>query len=262
LTACRARKGGMGIIRPGSTGMSPKIEECSRPNEVRSVSPERDGSAATSSAEAQLRVALAENTRLALALQTMRHSVGNQLALLSAMLARQARAGGEPAIQHALKAAQRRVHVVAETLRLEGHGEDGELVGSKLLVERTAEGLSELAARAEIKIEVDVQDVALQRDEAVSFMLTINELVVNSLRHAFPYNMTGEILVRLTHASDAAGEVLALIVEDNGVGRSADDKMLGLARRSYWQRCKVSAPNWSKSGAWRPTAGEASGRRS
>jgi two-component sensor histidine kinase len=209
--------------------MSPKIEECSRPNEVRSVSPpERDGSAATSSAEAQLRVALAENTRLALALQTMRHSVGNQLALLSAMLARQARAGGEPAIQHALKAAQRRVHVVAETLRLEGHGEDGELVGSKLLVERTAEGLSELAARAEIKIEVDVQDVALQRDEAVSFMLIINELVVNSLRHAFPHNMTGEILVRLTHASDAAGEVLALIVEDNGVGRSADDKDVGL----------------------------------
>jgi len=181
------------------------------------------------SIDGQLHIALEENRRLQLALQTVRHSAGNQLALLSAMLARQARVSGDPSIQQALKSAQRRVHTIAETLRIDGAGEDGEFVNAKPLIERLAEGLSDLTANAEVKIELDIsEDIALQRDQAISFMLIINELVVNSLKHAFPQNMTGEIRIRFSQVSNAAGHFLALEVEDNGIGRVRDDATAGL----------------------------------
>jgi two-component sensor histidine kinase len=158
----------------------------------------------------------------------VQHSVGNQLALVSAMLTRQARTSSDPAVQNALRIAQRRVHTVAETLRLDGLGVDGEYVNAKLLVERVTDGLRELAASATIEIQVDVQELTLQRDDAISFMLIMNELAVNSLKHAFPLNKPGEIRIRLAQDTNAAGEVLVLVVEDNGIGRAPDDVGAGL----------------------------------
>jgi two-component sensor histidine kinase len=177
---------------------------------------------------ARLRIALEENRRLELAIKTVRHSAGNQLALLSAMLARQARSSGDPALQNALTTAQLRVHAVAESLRAAGWGEAGGSVSAKSLVERVAGSLSELAASAGVTIEVDVQELALERDEAASFMLIVNELTVNSLKHGFPNDMSGTIRIRFAQDADAPDRSLALMVEDNGIGRRRDDDYPGL----------------------------------
>ena len=211
--------------------MFPEFVERSRPSEAARVqvtnveppvtpqNPEPDADVAT--IDARLRIALENSRRLELAIQSVRHSTGNQLALVSAMLARQARTSGDPAIQQALVTAQRRVHAVAETLRLCGLREDGESVSAKLLAERVAGGLSELAASAQVKIELDVEELALQRYEAGSFMLIMNELAVNSLKHGFPNNMPGEIRIRFAQESHGVGRFLALVVEDDGVGRTS-----------------------------------------
>ena len=210
----------------------PRQSEASRGQRTNNDPPivKQDGEAGASGnpMNAQLRIALESNRRLEIAMRAVRHSAGNQLALLSAMLARQARTSGDPTVQGALATAQRRVHAVAETLRLDGWGEDGEKVNSKLLVERVAGGLSELAASAEVKIEIDVQELPLNRDEAHSIMLIVNELTINSLKHAFPNNMPGQIRVRLAQQADSAGRFLALTVEDNGIGRNPDDACAGL----------------------------------
>ncbi|HID43339.1 MAG TPA: PAS domain-containing protein, partial [Archaeoglobaceae archaeon] len=66
-----------------------------------------------------------------------------------------------------------------------------------------------------IKLKVDVDDVQLNIDMAIPCGLIINELVSNSLKHAFP-DGKGEIRVEM-HRNN--GE-LRLVVSDNGIGMS------------------------------------------
>ena len=174
----------------------------------------------------RLQLALEENRRLVLALQAARHSVANQLALLAALLARQSRGAETPEIGQALQIAQLRVHAVAAAMRPDTRADTSECVSSKTLVERAVEGLQALASDAGVEIEVDVQEFRLQRDDAFSYMLIINELAINSLKHAFPNNMGGAIRVRFTH--ELGDEALVLMIEDNGIGRTDDPVRAGL----------------------------------
>ena len=66
-----------------------------------------------------------------------------------------------------------------------------------------------------IKLKVEVDDVLLGVDTAVPCGLIINELVSNSLKHAFPAGKKGEIRIGLHPDRD---NKLILIVSDNGVG--------------------------------------------
>jgi two-component sensor histidine kinase len=63
----------------------------------------------------------------------------------------------------------------------------------------------------------------------------INELVSNSLKHAFPHGREGEI--RLELRADDEGQ-FTLMVRDNGVGFPED---LALETQSHWV-CNWSTP--------------------
>ncbi len=66
-----------------------------------------------------------------------------------------------------------------------------------------------------IGLRLDVDDASLDVDTAMPCGLIINELVSNSLKHAFPAGRTGEVRIDL-RADD--GNKLTLVVADNGVG--------------------------------------------
>ncbi|MFV2082599.1 MAG: sensor histidine kinase, partial [bacterium] len=66
-----------------------------------------------------------------------------------------------------------------------------------------------------ISIELDIKEVQLIIDTAIPCGLIINELVSNSLKHAFPGNKKGKIRVYL-HSTGNKG--YSLKVSDNGVG--------------------------------------------
>ncbi len=68
------------------------------------------------------------------------------------------------------------------------------------------------AGRVTLKLEVE--DISLGIDMAVPCGLVINELVSNSLKHAFTDGREGEIKIVFR----AVGEEIELIVSDNGVG--------------------------------------------
>jgi PAS domain S-box-containing protein len=68
---------------------------------------------------------------------------------------------------------------------------------------------------ADIKLTIDIEDVLLDIDKALSCGLIINELVSNSLKYAFPPDTAGQISISLH--SDADG-IFTLIVSDNGKG--------------------------------------------
>jgi len=66
-----------------------------------------------------------------------------------------------------------------------------------------------------VRLKTDVEDVFLDINTAIPCGLIINELVSNSLKHAFPEGRQGKIVVRMY--TDKKGKS-TLIVRDNGLG--------------------------------------------
>jgi two-component sensor histidine kinase/DNA-binding NarL/FixJ family response regulator len=82
----------------------------------------------------------------------------------------------------------------------------------------------------QISLKIDVGNVALVIDKAIPCGLIINELLSNSLTHAFPESGKGNIAIRF-HADDQG--VVTLMVADDGVGLPPgmdfrDSKTMGL----------------------------------
>jgi len=82
-----------------------------------------------------------------------------------------------------------------------------------------------------IRLIMDVEDVIIGIDTAVPCGLIINELVSNSMKHAFPDPRTGEIKVLLHEIEESINSKSAfrnphseieLVVSDNGAGISGD----------------------------------------
>jgi two-component sensor histidine kinase len=69
-----------------------------------------------------------------------------------------------------------------------------------------------------IKQKINIADVSLGIDAAVPCGLILNELVSNSLKHAFPDGTAGEIRIGLSSDNDK----FTLMVSDNGVGFPKD----------------------------------------
>jgi len=69
-----------------------------------------------------------------------------------------------------------------------------------------------------ITITVEIENVQLGVDTAIPCALIVNELVSNSLKHAFPDGPAGEVTIALQRANGAH----TLTVADNGVGFPAD----------------------------------------
>ena len=66
----------------------------------------------------------------------------------------------------------------------------------------------------QVKQTLDVEDVKLNMETAIPTGLIINELVSNSLKHAFPDGKKGEIQVSLKKYENK----FELIISDNGIG--------------------------------------------
>jgi two-component sensor histidine kinase len=68
---------------------------------------------------------------------------------------------------------------------------------------------------------VEAEPLVLDIDRAIPLGLVVNELVTNSIKHAFPDGAKGNIIVQLTKGG--AGEVLRLSIGDDGRGMEKKD---------------------------------------
>ncbi len=154
----------------------------------------------------------------AVLLKEVNHRVANSLQLICSMIELQARKVADPSAREMLRRAAERVDAVALVHRRLYTSDDISFVD----MDHYLAGLIEEFRRAmetdgrERRIELQVEEIRIETDKAVSIGLIVNELVTNALKYAYPEDAGGEVRVRLLRA-DAGGGV-DLTVEDDGVG--------------------------------------------
>jgi len=67
----------------------------------------------------------------------------------------------------------------------------------------------------QVRLEMDFEEVSLDINSAVPCGLILNELISNSLKHAFPEDRKGKIRLEVKHGSD---DTIILRVADDGIG--------------------------------------------
>jgi two-component system, sensor histidine kinase PdtaS len=166
------------------------------------------------------RTALAEERQVLI--REVHHRVKNDLQFISSMLNMQERRLGDGPAIGALEDCRGRIQTIA--LIHESMYQSDDLVS--LPLSKDIRSLAASVARVSSKppgavaLEIDTPDeITLDVDRAIPCGLILNELMTNALKHAFPGGRTGTLRVVLRRE---AGDRVALIVEDDGVGMPAN----------------------------------------
>lgn len=165
-------------------------------------------------AQRQIELALQEKTVL---LNEVHHRVKNNLQIIASLLSLQAGYSSEQAVQRALADSQNRVTAMALIHQLLYERRDYSGVDLGEYLSRLGSLLFSVysAQTRNVALKMDVEPVLVDLDRAAPCGLLVNELMTNSLKHAFPGGRAGTIELSLKR--QGAGEVL-LAVRDDGVG--------------------------------------------
>lgn len=165
-------------------------------------------------AEEQAKASLNEKEVL---LREIHHRVKNNMQIISSLLSLQSQSLSDPEIKTMFRESQDRIRIMA-------------LVHEKLYQTKDlsridlAEYIRSLAAylfrsyqteAGRIQLKTDLDKTSLDINTSIPCGLIVNELVSNALKHAFPDERKGEILIELR---EGEGGALRLTVRDNGIG--------------------------------------------
>ena len=150
------------------------------------------------------------------ALREIDHRTKNNYQTVVALIALQAKQAHAPEVRQALQEAADRVHAVSlasDKLALRSENLGTVRLGDHIcdLCEQIKRGLSS----EQIKVECDVANFATSTEKAIYISIIVNELVTNTLKHAF--REAAEGIIRVSSKVDQEG-VAIIVVEDNGSG--------------------------------------------
>ncbi|EHK52634.1 sensor histidine kinase [Allomesorhizobium alhagi] len=167
-------------------------------------------------AEARLKDDLVRDK--AILLQEVQHRVANSLQIIASVLMQSARrVQSEEARGHLHNAHHRVMSIAALQKQLStSKGGDVELRAYFTQLCQSL-GASMIADPDRLSIEVTADNSAVEADVSVSLGLIVTELVINALKHAFPGERTGTIVIDY----QSSGNDWTLSVTDNGIGMSA-----------------------------------------
>lgn len=155
-----------------------------------------------------------------LLIREIHHRVKNTLQLIASLLNLQSYHITDPVALEKFRDTQNRVRSLAFVHdALYQGGELSRLDCASYLRALATHLLRSYRMSARVEVRIDVHDVALGPDAAVTCGLIVNELVSNSLKHAFPDERGGEIAIALRLAGDDDFE---LEVRDDGCGLPDD----------------------------------------
>lgn len=166
-----------------------------------------------------------------LLLREVYHRVKNNLQVVYSMLSIQGRALGEGAGGAALSETAARVRAMALVHDRLYRSGTVESMPVRDFVEELIANVKESAGadHSRVRVEAEIEEVTVGLDVAIPLGLLVNELVTNSIKHAFPNRASGKVTVCLYRVADA----VELRVTDNGVGvesakQSGPTKSMGL----------------------------------
>ena len=164
--------------------------------------------------ESLLESSLAEKEIL---LKEIHHRVKNNLQIISSLILLQEQYIKDDRILHVFKDFQNRIKVMALIHQTLSNSENLSKIHISRYIKNLVQNLFKVysANSKKIKFELNIDDVPLSLDNANACGLIINELVSNSLKHAFSENDEGKIIVSLRKNED---DNILLEVFDDGVG--------------------------------------------
>lgn len=171
-----------------------------------------------------------ERLRIEALLRDVNHRVGNNLAMVSALLNVQSRQSGEPAVRTALQQAQSRIQAIAagqRRLRLDIETDE---IDARAYMEDLLAEIGKAAEGRPIEVTLAMDAIRLPGRDAVSFVVIVNELVTNAIKHAFPDGMAGKIVIRLAETVQEDMPAIALSIEDDGIGMPDKVETKGLGQ--------------------------------
>ncbi len=177
------------------------------------------------------RVVLASLKEKEILLKEIHHRVKNNLQIIASLLSLQSRYITDENVLNALKESQNRVKAMALVHERLYRSENLSEVALSDYLRYLIENLFRFygANPRQVRMTFDAGDVKVDINKAIPIGLIINELVSNSLKHAFPEGKPGELSITV----NSEGEAIVMIVRDTGPGIPADfdwrnTKSLGL----------------------------------
>lgn len=169
--------------------------------------------------EAKNQVILDALSEKELLLNEIHHRVKNNLQVISSLLHLQSKYIEDPTALKAVSEGRNRVNAMSLIHQNLYGKENLATMDVGYYLEKLSEALfhSYNINRSRIELITQVDPVTVDIDILIPLGLIINELISNSLKHAFPGERKGQIVVQLHQ--DAAN--LILEIKDNGVGLSA-----------------------------------------
>lgn len=171
-------------------------------------------------AQERLRKSLDEKEML---MREIHHRVKNNLQMVMSLINIQAQGLSDEALAERLGDLNNRIRsmsMVHEKLYLSGNI-------SQINLAEYIQGISrEIMAsypggESRISMHVTSDELFIGIDQAIPCGLVVNEIITNSMKHAFPQGAQGEITVKLTALP---GDMAELAIGDNGIGMSKGNK--------------------------------------
>lgn len=155
----------------------------------------------------------------AILLQEVQHRVANSLQIIASVILQSARKSQSDETRDHLHDAHSRVMSVAALQQQLAASRLGEVALKPYFDQLCLSvGASMIRDHSQLSLHVDCDDSAVEADASVSLGLIVTELVINSLKHAFPGGRRG----RITVSYHAHGPNWTLAVADDGVGMPTD----------------------------------------
>ena len=153
-------------------------------------------------------------------LQELNHRIANSLQIISSVLMQRVRRVQSEETRTHLRDAHHRVMAVATLQRQLASTAAGEVALRPYITELCASiGASMILDPELVTLTVEVDDSVTTADRSVSLGLIVTELVINSLKHAFPDD---DAKGHITVSFHTTGERWSLIVADDGLGLPGD----------------------------------------
>ena len=159
---------------------------------------------------------LEQNQEKEFLLKEIHHRVKNNLGIVSSLLDLQSAEMRDPKVVEAIHESQNRVYSMSMIHQKLYQGKNLSAIEMKdYFVELSDHILDSFGLKNRIEFGFNMEEIELDVDTAIPLGLIVNELITNSLKHAFPKDSKGRIDLYFRKKDE---NTIRLEVADNGVG--------------------------------------------